>query len=96
MANGYWNTDPYHRLLVIYRMANMRQAWTELRNHTCAYLDKQKAKQEQQVLALAQKQGCRDEIAQRIKEGKRIVYYDGLFDLYNPLPELEEIRTMRF
>ena len=96
VANGYWNTEPYHRLLVIYKMAGLRQAWTELRNHTCAYFDKQKAKLEQQILTLAQKQGCRDEIAQRIKERKRIVYYDGLFDLYNPLPELEEIRAMRF
>ncbi len=90
VRNGYWKTEPYTRLMEIYRMAGLDDERRRLMKHAVDHFSQQRFWMRDRVIRLSYIYDCNAFVEKTINEGKRIPYYDGLFDVYSPYPEIEE------
>ncbi len=90
VRNGYWKTEPYTRLMEIYRMAGLDDECRRLMKHAIDHFSQQRFWMRDRVIRLSYFHDCNAFVEKTINEGKRILYYDGLFDVYSPYPEIEE------
>ena len=81
--------EAYERLIAIYKMSGLEADAIYIQYRAKTFFSNLRNQQEKAVLLNAEKCGCSHMVAKQIKEGKRISYYDGLFDLYNPFPFTE-------
>lgn len=80
----YDEPEPYERLIIIYSKLKMRDKEKESIERAIAFFTRLKEKQKMYVLNLADKYGMTDKAFEYINGDKKIFYYGGAFELYNP------------
>ncbi|MHA6248822.1 hypothetical protein ACXYMU_12845 [Pontibacter sp. CAU 1760] len=78
------DVEPYERLIIIYSKLNWRQEEISVLERAIIYFSRLKDKQLEYVNYLAQKYGMIDKAQEYISQNKKIYYYHGAFELYNP------------
>lgn len=84
ITEGYEERLPYDRLMILYRKFKWADEEAEILTSGINFFKTLKTKQKKEVLELADKYGKTAFALDYIKNNKRIQYYGGLFDLYNP------------
>lgn len=78
------DVEPYERLIVIYSKLKWRQEEISVIERAIGFFNKLKERQLEYVNFLAQKYGMVDKAQEYISHDKKIYYYLGAFELYNP------------
>ena len=81
---------PYDRLIKIYSKAHLKEAEKEVLKASIEHFKELRESRLQYVEHLADKYGAIEFLSQRVNEGKKITYYSGVFELYNPFPIIDE------
>lgn len=89
VAEKYYMPTPYDRLIKIYSKAKLRNEEKRILQIGVKHFSDLREKRREYVLMLAKKYGALDFALDRIKNGKKITYYNGVFELYNPYPIVE-------
>lgn len=89
VAEGYYMPSPYDRLIKIYSKAKLKDDEIRMLKLAIAHFKQLREKQKEYVMHLAQKYDAVDFVNERISNGKKITYYYGVFELYNPFPIIE-------
>lgn len=84
ISNDCYQTKPYERLITIYHKAKLIDEEKRILERGIDFFSNLEAKQRNYVLTLAAKYGKLDFANSCIESGKKIQYYYGVFDLYNP------------
>lgn len=93
IANDCYQTKPYERLMIIYHKAKMYEEEKRVIIKGIKFFEQLKERQKEYVLELASKYGKLEFAKDYIDNGKRIQYYYGVFDLYNPYNITEKWKT---
>jgi len=80
----YDEPEPYERLIIIYSKLKMRDKEKESIERAIAFFTKLKEEQKTYVLNLAAKYRMTDKALEYINGDKKIFYYGGAFELFNP------------
>lgn len=83
---------PYEKLMTIYNEAGLTDDLVRILKTGIDYFSKLRYTQYQYVDGLAKKYGKYDFWKERVSEAKKITYYNGIFELYNPYPCVEKWR----
>ena len=86
----YYMPAPYDRLIKIYSKAHLKEAEKEVLKASIEHFKELRESRLQYVEHLADKYGAIEFLSQRVDEGKKITYYSGVFELYNPFPIIDE------
>lgn len=86
----YYMPAPFDRLIKIYSKAHLRIAEKEVLIASIEHFKALKESRRKYVEQLADKYGAQAFLTQRISEGKKISYFNGVFELYNPFAIIEE------
>lgn len=84
IANECYQTKPYERLIIIYHKAKLYDDEKRILERGIDFFTKLEERQRNYVLDIAPKYGKLEFVNSCIESGKRIQYYYGVFDLYNP------------
>lgn len=90
VSQQYWQPHPYDRLIKIYARAKLKEDEKRIIILSINYFSKLRAQQQDYVLNLARKYDKLSFVKERIETGKKITYYLGAFELYNPYPIIEQ------
>lgn len=90
VAEKYYMPDPYARLVKIYSKAKLFDEEKRILLLGIDHFRQLKTKRKEYVLHLAQKYNATDFATERIDNGKKITYFNGVFELYNPFPIVEK------
>lgn len=80
----YESPDAYERLIIIYSKLKLKDKEEETLRRAIAFFTKLKETQKNYVLKLAEKYKMTDKALEYLNEDKKIYYYGGAFELYNP------------
>lgn len=80
----YEGAEPYERLIIIYSKLKWRNQEIDTINRAISFFKDLKDKQQKYVISLADKYRMTDKALEYIKDDKKIFYYGGAFELYNP------------
>lgn len=86
----YYMPDPYDRLIKIYSKAKLFDEEKRILLLGIDHFRQLRTKRKEYVLHLAQKYNATDFATERIDNGKKITYFNGVFELYNPFPIVEK------
>ncbi len=86
IAEEYEGKEPFERLMVIYRKLKWEDEEYSILTKAIEYFENRRAKQKDEVIELARKYHKEEKALEYINSNKRIQYYGGVFDLYNPYP----------
>lgn len=78
------DTEPYERLIIIYSKLKWKEEEKSTVERAISFFTKLKEKQLDYTLNLAQKYGMKTKAVEYINQDKKIYYYGGAFELYNP------------
>ena len=93
VSERYWDPKPFLRLIKMYQNSHVSsEIIQELKKLTIDFFTQRREKMKANVLRLADKYDARIYAEKCISEGKVITYYDGLFELYNPYKEIDELK----
>ena len=81
---------PFDRLIKIYSKAHLKDAEREVLKESIAHFKELRESRLQYVEQLADKYGAIEFLSQRVNEGKKITYFNGVFELYNPFPIIDD------
>lgn len=84
------NKEPYKRLMIIYRKLKQKEKEIHIVKDAISFFSNLRNTQKEYVLGLAKKYGKEDFALNYINNNKRIQYYMGTFDLYNPNSDIEK------
>jgi hypothetical protein len=84
IAEKYWLPTPYDRLVKIYSKAKLKLDECQVLEYSINHFTELKKRQQGYVIQLATKYGKLDFAKERINNDKKISYYNGAFELYNP------------
>lgn len=84
------STIPYERLMVIYRKLKWKEQEIDIIQKAIDFFTQLRSKQADYILCLGDKYGMRDKAQSYIDENKKVFYYGGAFELYNPQPKIEK------
>lgn len=90
VAEKYYMPDPYDRLIKIYSKAKLAEEEKRILLLGIQHFTQLRDKRREYILYLAKKYNATDFAMERINAGKKITYYSGVFDLYNPFPIVEK------
>ncbi len=90
VAEHYYLPTPYDRLIIIYSKAKLKKEEKRVLQFAIDFFTALRDKQREYITALAEKYGKTDFVRERIEQGKKITYYGGAFELYNPYPIIEK------
>jgi tetratricopeptide (TPR) repeat protein len=76
--------EPYERLMVIYSKLKWRNQEIEIINKAIEFFTYVRYKQKVHVLQLAEKYGMKEKASEYIDNDRKIFYYNGAYELYNP------------
>lgn len=100
IAEEYEGKEPFERLLIIYKKLKWEDEEYSILIKAIEYFGNLRTKQRKEVIALAKKYQKEEKALEYINADKKIQYYGGSFDLYNPYPiitkwkeKLEKIET---
>ena len=86
----YYMPAPFDRLIKIYSKAHLKAAEREVLKESIAHFKELRESRLQYVEQLADKYGAIEFLSQRVNEGKKITYFNGVFELYNPFPIIDD------
>jgi hypothetical protein len=89
IAEKYFLHTPYDRLIKIYSKAKLKSDERRVLEFSIKHFTELKNRQKEYVIQLATKYGKLDFANDRINNNKKISYYGGAFELYNPYPIIE-------
>lgn len=89
VAEKYYMPDPYDRLIKMYSKAKLAEDEKRILLLGIQHFSELRDKRREYVLYLAKKYNATDFAIERINAGKKITYYNGVFELYNPFPIVE-------
>lgn len=84
VGEKYWNPLPYDRLIIIYAKAKLKEDEIRVLEYSIDFFKQLELQQREYILSLAKKYGKLDFAEQRIKDKKKITYFAGFPELYNP------------
>lgn len=93
MAEKYEMTSPYDRLIKIYSRAKLKDEEKRVLEYSINFFANLRQKQKDYVLMLARKYDKENFAIERIESGKKITYYSGLYELYNPFLIIEKWKS---
>lgn len=79
-------TEPYDRLQKIYFKAGLMEDCKRVLLQSIAYFSTIRSNQRSYVLKLGEKYGKLDYVNQMLSDNRKLFYYGGAFELYNPYP----------
>ena len=82
--------SPYDRLIKIYSKAKLHEEEIRILKIGIEHFKQLREKRLAYVMHLAHKYHAVEFAQERINNGKKITYYNGLFELYNPFPIVEK------
>lgn len=88
IAEQYYHTEPYDRLQKLYFKAHLIDECKRVLVQAIEYFSTLREKQKSHVLEMGAKYGKLEYVHQMINDNKKIFYYGGAFELYNPFPIL--------
>ena len=86
----YEGKEPYERLMVLYRKLKWKEQEIVIIEKGIDFFDTLKNKQREYVIGLAEKYGKKEFALNLINNNKRIQYYGGMYDLFNPYPFIDK------
>lgn len=89
VAEKYYMPEPYDRLVKIYSKAKLYEDEKRILLSGIDHFKELREKRKEYVLHLAKKYNAIDFATERIDNGKKITYFNGVFELYNPFPIVE-------
>lgn len=92
VGEGYTFPKPYERLIVIYKKAKLNDDVVRILEKGIDFFSKLRAEQYNYVNGLAAKYGKTEFWNERCRDGKKISYYGGAYELYNPYPCVEKFK----
>lgn len=90
VAEKYYMPSPYDRLIKIYSKAKLHEEEIRILKIGIEHFKQLREKRLAYVMYLAHKYHAVEFAQKRINNGKKITYYNGLFELYNPFPIVEK------
>jgi hypothetical protein len=84
IAEKYYMPTPYDRLIKIYSRANLKFDEIRILKYGINHFTELRNRQKEYVIHLASKYGKLDFAKERVDNNKKIYYYGGAFELYNP------------
>ncbi len=84
VSDEYFLTKPYDRLIKIYCKAKLKTDERRMLDYSISFFKQFRDKQKEYVLMLARKYNKEDYVIDCINNNKKIFYYGGSFELYNP------------
>jgi tetratricopeptide (TPR) repeat protein len=93
IVEEFHGKQPYERLMVIFRKLKWPEKEEEILKKAISFFEKLKEKQKNSVLSLAKKYGMESKALEYLNADKKIQYYGGVFDLYNPNPTIEKWKS---
>jgi tetratricopeptide (TPR) repeat protein len=84
------DTEPYERLMVIYRKLHWETEERRIIQTAISFFSHLKGEQRKCVLNLAQEFNMVDKALEYINSDKKVFYYGGAFELYNPYVTIEK------
>lgn len=90
VAERYYMPSPYDRLIKIYSKAKLHKEEIRILKIGIEHFKQLREKRLAYVMYLAQKYHAVEFAQERINNGKKITYFNGLFELYNPFSIVEK------
>ena len=88
----YWNPQPYTKLLALYSKASLHASVKQkMQSLIINFFRDRREKMKAELLRLADKYDSTIYAEKCINEGECVTYYDGIYDIYNPYPVVEEV-----
>ena len=88
----YWNPQPYTKLLALYSKASLHASVKQkMQSLTINFFRDRREKMKAELLRLADKYDSTIYAEKCINKGECVTYYDGIYDIYNPYPVVEEV-----
>ena len=92
VVRRYWNPQPYTRLLALYSKSCLHVSVKQkMQSLIINFFRDRREKMKADLLRLADKYDSTIYAEKCIKEGECVTYYDGIYDIYNPYPVVEEV-----
>lgn len=92
VVKRYWNPQPYTKLLALYSKASLHASVKQkMQSLTINFFRDRREKMKAELLRLADKYDSTIYAEKCINEGECVTYYDGIYDIYNPYPVVEEV-----
>ena len=90
VAEEYEGKEPYERLMILYRSLKWIEEEKQIIKHAILFFGQIKDNQKNKVISLAREYGMESKALEYINEKRKIYYYGGAFELYNPFPIIEK------
>ena len=88
----YWNPQPYTKLLALYSKASLHASVKQkMQSLIINFFRDRREKMKAELLRLADMYDSTIYAEKCINEGECVTYYDGIYDIYNPYPVVEEV-----
>ena len=92
VVRRYWNPQPYTKLLTLYSKVSLHASVKQkMQSLTINFFRDRREKMKVELLRLADKYDSTIYAEKCINEGECVTYYDGIYDIYNPYPVVEEV-----
>ena len=92
VARRYRNPQPYTKLLALYSKASLHASVKQkMQSLITNFFRDRREKMKAELLRLADKYDSTTYAEKCINEGECVTYYDGIYDIYNPYPVVEEV-----
>lgn len=92
VVRRYWNPQPYTKLLALYSKASLHASVKQkMQSLIVNFFRDRREKMKAELLRLADKYDSTIYAEKCINEGECVTYYDGIYDIYNPYPVVEEV-----
>jgi len=89
IAEDYDGREPFERLIIIYNKLKWKEQVIEIIEKAIEHFEKLKENQKNKIISVAKKYGMENKAMEYINANKKIQYYGGVFDLYNPYPIID-------
>jgi len=92
VVRRYWNPQPYTKLLALYSKSCLHVSVKQkMQSLIINFFTDRREKMKTELLRLADKYDSTIYAEKCINEGESVTYYDGIYDIYNPYPAVEEV-----
>ena len=86
IAEEYEGKEPFERLMIIYGKLKWKEREITTIKKAIEFFEKLNETQKIRIISLSKKYGMENKAMEYINANKKIQYYGGAFDLYNPYP----------
>lgn len=90
IAEDYDGKEPFERLIIIYSKLNWKEQLLELIDNAIRHFEELKESHKNKIILMSRKYGMENKALEYINTNKKIQYYGGVFDLYNPYPIIDK------